>query len=87
MTRHRYLSCRHARSQPNQGAWPRERGRMQNADRAVIEFTTARSANYPVTGTHDHVNDSGFHWPAAPSPRRIDPMKDPMSERASAMDK
>ena len=26
------------------------RGRMQNADRAVIEFITARSANYPVAG-------------------------------------
>ncbi len=27
------------------------RSRMQNADRAVIEFITARSANYPVAGT------------------------------------
>ena len=25
--------------------------RMQNADRAVIEFITARPANYPVAGT------------------------------------
>ena len=55
----------------------------------IRPLTRRQMPSNPTVGkcTHDHVNDSGFHWPAAPSPRRTDPMKDPMSDRASAMDK